>query len=312
MIMDVSVIIVNYNTARITCESIESVLKKTELLKFEIIVIDNRSSDNSIELISARFNDKVRLVSSGANIGFGQANNMGIKLSTGRNIFFLNPDTILLNNAIKILSDYVDGHPETGSAGPNLFDKHNRPGFSFRRFLPSAFWEINDLLFTFPEKLLFGRNKFFNFTGRPLKTGYISGAALMIRKEILEKAGFFDPDYFLYFEETDLIKRIKRLGYSSVNNPRAEIMHLEGVSFEIDTARTEYYMKGKYLYYQKWFTPWCQSIIHFIITLTFISRIFTFRILSNHPKVAFWRSLYRTYSDVKKSMVHEINRSKAA
>ena len=119
--MDVSVIIVNYKTVPLILDCLESLRAKTKGITYEVIVVDNNSGDDFQERILERF-PEVQCLPLPENVGFGRANNEGLKIAKGRNIFFLNPDTLLLNNAIKILSDYLDGHPQVGACGGNLYD----------------------------------------------------------------------------------------------------------------------------------------------------------------------------------------------
>lgn len=106
MIMDVSIIIVNYNTKRLTCQCIDSIIEKTEGVSFEIIVVDNNSTDGSQELLS--HDNRIVFIEAGENLGFGKANNLGFKKSTGKYLFFLNSDTILLNNALLYFFDFYE------------------------------------------------------------------------------------------------------------------------------------------------------------------------------------------------------------
>lgn len=256
--MDVSVIIVNYKTSGLIVDCIKSILKFTTDINYEVIIVDNNSEPDFEKKIreGASLNDKTNFhfLPLPENIGFGRANNEGLKYAQGRNIFFLNPDTVLLNNAIKILSDFLDNNPKAGACGGNLYDENLNPTNSFKRFLPGIFWETNELLNTLPQKILYRKNLYFNNGGNPIKVGYISGADLMVKKFILEKIGGFRKEYFLYFEETDLCFRIKKDGWSIFNLPSAKIQHLESRSFEPSTkwqsnSKTEYLEKSRSLYY---------------------------------------------------------------
>ena len=125
--VDVSIVIVNYNTKELTMQCINSIFNKTEGVSFEVIVIDNSSKDGSVELLSA--DSRIKFIESGGNIGFGRANNIGIKYSEGKYILFLNSDTILLNNAIKMMFDFMEQHVELkiGALGTILLnEEHNR------------------------------------------------------------------------------------------------------------------------------------------------------------------------------------------
>jgi GT2 family glycosyltransferase len=302
MEMDVSVIFVNYNTVRFLCDSIDSVILNTESMDYEIIVVDNASQDNSLKIITRKYRKKVRYIALPENIGFGRANNEGIKAATGRNIFLLNPDTILINNAVKILCEYVDGHSQTAMAGGNLYDKEMLPAYSYRRFFPSVFWELNDLFFCIPEKIVYGKNAHFNNTGMVLDVAYITGADLMIPKRVLDKEGYFNPDYFMYFEESDLAYRIHNCGYRIESIPQAKVQHIEGVSFIQKTARLENYYRGKLLFYRKHFSRGACSVLKIIMLATFYSRIIAFRLLFKRTKLNEWKTTLNIFSTVNNEL----------
>ncbi|MDE7402043.1 MAG: glycosyltransferase, partial [Muribaculaceae bacterium] len=111
--MDVSIIIVNYNTSKLVNDAIDSVIRHTAGIDYEIIVVDNATEDLS-QTLKEYSNPKIRTIQLSENVGFGQANNAALEIASGRNILFLNPDTKILNNAVTILSDYLDNHPECG------------------------------------------------------------------------------------------------------------------------------------------------------------------------------------------------------
>ena len=124
--IDVSIIIVNYNTCELTKQCIDSVFEKTSGISFEVIVVDNDSKDDSIKVLSQ--DSRVNFIESGANLGFGRANNLGIKHSTGKYVFFLNSDTLLLNNAVKKFWDFATTHSSfaIGALGCQLVDENNQ------------------------------------------------------------------------------------------------------------------------------------------------------------------------------------------
>jgi GT2 family glycosyltransferase len=293
--MDVSVIIVNYKTLSFLFNAIDSVISNTESVNYEIIVVDNASNENSGKIIAEKYGNRVLCLELSENIGFGRANNAGIKISKGRNIFLLNPDTVLLNNAIGFLSRYLDDNPTTGIAGGNLYDVNMAPAYSYRRFLPSLFWEINDLIIALPEKLIFGKNAYFNYSSEALTVAYITGADMMIPRKVFDNAGGFDDDYFLYFEESDLAYRVKKSGYSIVSVPVAEIKHLEGNSFISPVSRSIHYFSGKLLYYRKNAGRFMFFLLRMIMRLTFYTRISVFSILQNKRKVKYWTSAFDAY-----------------
>lgn len=257
--MDVSIIIVNYHSSRLIADCIDSIGVHTRDLEYEVIVVDNDSEPDFKETILSLLHHPplsgIKFLSLSENIGFGRANNQGLKTATGRNILFLNPDTLLMNNAVKILSDFLDNNSRAGACGPNILDESQNPAFSFKRFLPGIFWEFNELLNYYPQKLKYGQNTSFNHTGKPLEVGYATGAALMVKKEVLDKVGAFRDEFFLYYEETDLCYRIRKAGWKIFNVPEAEIIHLESKSFTKgeewqSETKTKYIEESRKIYYR--------------------------------------------------------------
>lgn len=225
--MDVSVIIVNYNTCKMTNEAIDSVYEHTSGIDFEIILVDNASADGSKEFFEKK--NGITYIYSQENLGFGKGNNLGLKYATGRNILFLNSDTLLRNNAIKVLSDYMDGNPDVGVCGGNLFNYEGKPTISYEIKRPSIIRELNKVL---GGRLysIFYKDTRFNSSKKVKEVGYVSGADFMTRKAILDKHGAFSPEFFMYYEETELANRINKAGYKIMSVPDAEIVHLEGAS----------------------------------------------------------------------------------
>lgn len=286
--MEVSIIIINYNTVSLLCDAIDSVLEKTTDISYEIIVVDNNSSDNSEKIIPKKYGEKVVFLKLPENIGFGRANNEGMKIARGEKVFLLNPDTVLRNNAVKILSDYMNKHPKVGVCGGNLFDAEGNPTHSFMPVFPSIFWEINFLFFNIPFKFIWGKHYGFNKTGKARKVAYITGADMMVWKKIAEKTSGFDPDFFMYGEETEWTYRIKKLGYQVVIVPQAEITHLEGKSFSIDFVRAQMVQSGINLFYRKTRGSFYRFVVNTIYKMTAISRILFFSIAKNKEKTQLW------------------------
>lgn len=249
--MDVSIIIVNYNTIQLLIDVLDSIFVTCKDVLFEIIVVDNHSIDNSEEICYKRYGEKIIFLPLDENVGFGRANNIGIKEAQGRNVFLLNPDTILLNNAIKILSDFLDSHDEVAVCGGNLYNVDKEPTHSFLRYLPSVFGELDQLTGYKLSKWCYGKSFEFNHDNRPLHVGYITGADMMIKKIVLDEVGCFDPDFFMYFEETELTYRIRKAGYKIMSVPEACIVHLEGKSHSLKESRERMFLTSRRLYYKK-------------------------------------------------------------
>ncbi|MDO6600692.1 glycosyltransferase family 2 protein [Tenacibaculum sp. 1_MG-2023] len=255
-IIDVSIIFVNYNTAKLTCQAIASVIKNTSGILYEIIVVDNDSKDDSVNLISESF-PSINLIENKTNEGFGRANNVGLRIAKGKYCFLLNTDTYLLNNAIKILFDFMESGKNKNVAvvGGMLF-KQNLETNVFAGNFPDYQNFINNSLLKYLYKYKKPRS-IKNIPRLPkvsIEVDYVSGADFFVRKEVLDKIGVFDKRFFLYFEETELCFRIKQKlpNTKCMIEPKAEIVHISQGSNK-DTARNlrfrKQFIKSKAIYY---------------------------------------------------------------
>lgn len=292
MALDVSVIFVNYKTLAVLVPAIDSVLEKSEGFSYEVIVVDNHSEDDSERILKERYGERVTYLSLSENIGFGRANNEGAKVAQGRYLLLLNPDTLLMNNAIGILKNYLDAHLDVAIAGGNLFSLEGKPNASFERkcLFPSWFMELSYLSAWTLPRLIYGRNFEFNYTGRPLEVGFIIGADMMFRAEVFYRLGGFDPDYFMYAEETDLSYRAAKAGYKSMSIPDAHIIHLEGKSHVYKEKQAQMRYHGRKIYYAKHHGRCYFHIANFIHRMTIWSRIAGYALLGNTKKKQEWQS----------------------
>lgn len=225
---EVSIIIVNYNTLPLTAACIDSVLDMTEDLSFEVILVDNASADGSREVFSRRTD--ITYIYSEENLGFGRANNLGYASSKGRHIFLLNSDTLLKNNAVKQLHDYLANAPaETGCAGCVLQDAEGRPIHSFGDF-PTVRSAWQQTVASYFKCLQRPHNMPLPTDTYPKEVDYITGADLMIRRSVIEQYGLFDPAFFMYWEETELQRRYARHGIRRMVIEGPQIVHLVGAS----------------------------------------------------------------------------------
>ncbi|MDR1199768.1 MAG: glycosyltransferase family 2 protein [Prevotellaceae bacterium] len=284
--MDVSIIIVSYNTGKLLKQCLKSIFEKTKDITFEVIVVDNFSTDGSRQMLKDEF-PNIMLVESPENLGFGRANNLGAKSATGKYLFLLNPDTVLLNNAIKILSDFMDNNPEAGICGGNLYNEDKKPIHSYSR-LPGIIQELKRLL-------LIPDTDCFNNTRKPQKVGYVTGADLMIRSGVFNRQSGFDSDFFMYYEESELTYRVKREGYKVYCVPQAQIIHLEQKSFSDNEIRLGMIFKSCKTYYRKTHGRIYQTVVHCILLITIISRLILFAVLRNKKKINCWKLILKTY-----------------
>lgn len=223
--MDVSIIIVNYNTKQLLSDCLKTVYEKTQNVDFEVIVVDNASSDGSEEFIRARY-PLVRWINSGENLGFGRANNLGVKYSKGKYLFFLNSDTLLLNNAVLCFFEYAECHKhiKIGAIGGYLLDVEANIISSGGCF-PSPTSEL-----VYPlKRLLRIRPK---ITPIDKKIDFVLGADLFVPRNLFMQLDGFDNNIFMYYEETDLQYRMNLVGYERMLIQTSKIVHLEGGSFK--------------------------------------------------------------------------------
>lgn len=282
--MDVSVIIVNYHTSALVMQCIASVVQWTQST-YEVIVVDNATEPELGAALTERFGDKVVFVSLPENVGFGRANNAGLEVAQGRHILFLNPDTLLLNPAIDCLCDYLDQHPHTGAVGGNLYDGDRRPTHSYMRLFPSLRLECVRLL----GSLLLGRDAHFNYSGQVKRVAYITGADLMMPRRVLDAIGGYDPAFFMYYEETDLCKRVWQAHYVVESVPQAEIMHLEGASFSTNERRESMRATSRDVYYRKHLSTFERFFAIFVGRINAVLRWCVFALLGKKEQRACWR-----------------------
>lgn len=251
----VSVIIVNYNTTSLTRACIQSVLTHTTA-DLEIILVDNASIDRSIETLQLEF-PMVKFIFNQENIGFGRANNLGIKMAKGVYCFFLNSDTMLTSDAIGSFIAYMQNpkHEKVACCGGDLITLDGKQQVSYGNFpsLAEVFAALGPGLFykRFYRKHLCSGVKVYR--SEPHTVDYVSGADLFVRKRVLTEIGSFDEDFFLYFEETELAFRMKKNGYLSVILPDVRIVHLEGGSHDSENLiiKKELYNHHRLLFFQK-------------------------------------------------------------
>lgn len=297
--MDVSVIVVNYKTADLISNLIKSIKEKTDFLEYEIIVVDNSNSDKEQESLNSLLNDGVQVLKPFKNLGFGGANNYGASFSSGKYLFFLNPDTLLVNNAIFELFNFLESNNNAGIAGSNLFTSSMGPNHSFFLKEKNIRNEKNEcnILHSVLRAINHKRNDF-NYSSEPLRIyGYVCGASLMIRKSDFQELGGFDSDIFMYAEESLLCKKmINDLKLSVYNVPSSKIVHFEGGSFGsgFTESRANNYVDGNYIYYKKVFGKetafkYLKSMERINHTKMIVSRFFC------RKKQATYRNLFFAY-----------------
>jgi N-acetylglucosaminyl-diphospho-decaprenol L-rhamnosyltransferase len=264
---DLSIIIVSWNVCellraclaslttddrRLTTAGSSSVVRRPS--STEIVVIDNASSDGSADMVAADF-PQVRLIANAENRGFTGGNNQGIAGAQGRYIFFLNPDTVVMDDALSTMVSHMEEHHDVGVVGPELRYGDGSLQSSRRRFptLGSALFESTPLAWHWPDNPWARR---YRMEDRQASEGeevdWLVGAALLTRRTVLDQVGGFDEGYFMYSEELDWCRRVKAAGWRVVYLPSARIVHYEGKSSEqAGVARHIRFQTSKVRYFRK-------------------------------------------------------------
>lgn len=258
--IDLSIITVNWKVANLVSELLHSIVKETTGITYEIFVVDNDSGDGIEDVVNdcckAYPDAQVKFIQNEENLGFAAANNVAISQASGRYIVLLNPDTRVKQNALRRMVEWMDAHGDVGIAGPKLLNPDGTIQPSVRKF-PTL---LDQTMILLKLHHLWRRVK-------PLKSYFVDdfdydrgadvdqvmGAAFFVRKEVFERIGLLDEQFFIWFEEVDLCKRAKEAGFRVVYTPVAEIIHYGGSSFAkamtIDKQR--YFNESMEKYFRK-------------------------------------------------------------
>ena len=234
---DVSVIIVNWNAGKYLEETINSLREKANDISYEIILVDNNSNQDEESYLYlenlVKF-DNVTLIKSNENLGFAKANNVGMSLAKGRNFLILNPDVVMHNNVIKVLSDYLDNNADVGMVGPkvlNMDGSFQQPCLRGKPYPKDTLFHLIGLAKAFPRMEFFNGYALWHLDRTKInECGALSGCCMMLKKSLYEEIGGMDEQFFMYQEETDWGLRTAKAGYKTVYNPNAEITHYQGVT----------------------------------------------------------------------------------
>jgi len=225
--MDVSIICVNWNSLGVLRECISSIYETTKGIAFEIIVVDNASPEGGVDTLQAEF-PAVRIIKSCKNLGFGGANNLGFEHSSGAHVLFLNPDTKLVNPAINLMLQQLQGMPDAGVVGCKLLNSDLSLQTSCIQQFPTIVNQLLDIDFLrrrWPKSRLWGIAPLFMDAREPVRVEVISGACMMLRREAFERAGKFSTEYFMYAEDLDLCYKVTQLGLYNYYVGEGTVIH---------------------------------------------------------------------------------------
>jgi GT2 family glycosyltransferase len=230
--MDLSIIYVNWNSLNYLRECIKSVYEHTHGIEFELIVVDNASPEGGVDAIKEEFPDVV-LIKSGVNLGFAGANNVGFRQSKGKCVLFLNPDMKVLNPAINVMYDRLQSLPDAGIVGCRMHHGDLRVMTnSMMRFpgILNQLFQIEVIRLRWPSFPLWNIAPLFSKSEEPARAQVITGACMMMRREVFEKVRMFNEEYFMYAEDFDLCWKITRAGYTNYFCGGGDIIHYGGAS----------------------------------------------------------------------------------
>lgn len=222
--MKLTVVIVSYNVRYFLEQCIISVQRACKDLEYEIYVVDNDSSDDTVDYITRRFGDAITLIESQHNLGFARANNIAIRQTESQYVLLLNPDTFVGEDSIRTVIDFMDEHPKAGGVGVMMHNPDGTVARESRRGLPTPWVSLLKML---------GKSKRYYMShlpwDEPAQIEVMSGAFCMLRREALDQVGLLDEDFFMYGEDIDLSYRIMKGGFENWYVP-AKIVHYKGES----------------------------------------------------------------------------------
>jgi hypothetical protein len=294
--VDVAVILINYNASDYTLKCIASVMEMTsETVSYEIIITDNNSEIPDYENLKQNFpaDPRCRLVRSNLNTGYGGGNMFGAKYANARYILFLNNDAQLLNPCLEILTNFMDAHDRVGVCTAQNYDENNNlvPSFDHNKGLRRLLFGRGFLERTNPKRYPNRKSAY----KAPLAVDWVNGAFLFFRKEAFMEIGGFDTNIFLYWEEMDLCHRLKQKGYSTMLVPEARILHYQGVSIgKSKEINKEAYRSFLYV-----------TRKNFGVLKGFVIQLYLFIVLLLKPKKWYLLSTILEGNSMKKSMRHQ-------
>lgn len=277
-VCDVSIVVVSWNVKDLLRRSLASVITSLgcgtgRQLSCQLIVVDNASSDGSVEMLGEEF-PQIHLVANSENVGFTRGNNQGIALSDGRYVLLLNPDTEVVGDALGEMVAYMDAHQRVGALGPQLLYPDGQVQSSRRRFpdLRTAYVESTFIQPWFADSRILRRYYVLDaLDDEILAVDWLVGACLLLRREALEEVGTLDERFFMYSEELDWCYRANKAGWEVVYLPTARVVHHVGKSSEqVLPVRHAQFQRSKVLFFKKHHGDWMGETLRLFLLLTYL------------------------------------------
>lgn len=249
-----TIVIVSYNVRQYIDQCLQSVYTALRDIDADIIVVDNQSIDDTVPYLKTNY-PQVRVIESGGNVGFARANNMGIRQSESEYVLLLNPDTVVAENTLREVVNFMDAHETVGGAGVQMLNADGTKAMESRRGRPTplvSFYKMCGLADLFPRSRTFARYYMSWLSwNEPAEIEVISGAFFFIRRKALEEVGLLDEDYFMYGEDIDLSCRLLNAGWHNCYLP-CKIIHYKGGSTDKTSVRyVRVFYKAMIIYFRK-------------------------------------------------------------
>ncbi len=280
---EVSIVIVSWNVRDLLVSCLTSIQRFVQT-PYEVLVVDNHSSDGTVEALQRDF-PNVKIIVNAENAGFARANNQGWEQAQGRYICFLNPDTECINDPFPVVVEYFQNNPKVGCVGPEILNPNRTHQQSVRRFpgfldqllvllkIPGA---LSWLYLTSLYRVVPPLAKYFTdssaMLNKPTSVDQVMGAVMIIPRTVMEDAGTFDEGYWIWFEEVDLCRRLHQRGYAVVYLPTAKVVHHGGQSFNqhLSLAKHVWLLKSLARYTRKFWSPVPRYALYVIMPISYI------------------------------------------
>ncbi|WP_409344209.1 glycosyltransferase family 2 protein [Paenibacillus sp. MBLB4367] len=267
--MDVSVLILNYNTRELTLQAIRSVRQSVTDFAYEIVLVDNASTDGAVEAVRREFPD-VAVIVNDENVGFARANNQAIRVAEGRYVLLLNSDTVVQTDTLDIMIRHMDEQPEVGASGckvvlPNgTLDKACLRGFPTPE---ASFYYAFGFSKLFPGNPRFSQYQLNHLNpDLPHRIDCLVGAFMLVRREAIEQVGVLDETFFMYGEDIDWCYRIKEAGWDISYYPLTRIIHYKGASSRRKPAKIIYeFYRAMWVFHQKHYRKKYAKVVNFSV-----------------------------------------------
>lgn len=291
----ISIIIVNFNSEDVLLTCLESVFKQSAEVEYEVIIVSNSSVHSSLSDFASQ-KETVTIIENASNVGYGAACNIGAEYAKGEYIFILNPDTLFVNNVLKILLDTYTGSENIGVLAPQTVDDNMKPesmaigDFSWRYYVLLLLPVITRFLD--PKKL---PTHFHVYAHGLQNVPIVNGHALFINRSLFKQVGMFDEQFFMYWEENDLCLRIRALGKTIMIQTEALMSHYQGSTVSKFFSKTEIIRHQSQEKFLRKYYPHHIGLNRFISIIGYSIRLLIFAVVFDKQKAAQYWSILRWY-----------------